>query len=462
MANLLEMFVRGQAGPGTPPLAAGLLGPPEPPRPPNILDGGGRSTPSPAAAPGVGAPAGVTPGGAGQPAASPGAAGADPDPEDLEDMARDLAARRQRSRRQADADVPLWRRGSKPGQKGLGTFARLLSGESIPGLTKSEQDIVKREALLTAGLSMLGANARGTSLGHVIATGALMGRQAATETAGALLDERKRQVKVAKIRQAVDDPSMTELEKWNAVRDVLLKQGDLEGVKVATDVRDELRELEEGEGEAEFQVENGQGFWVNEQTREVRDMAGNVVLELPEGPKDESERLDRINQLADDARRELGPVLETHRLASAALEAPEQDPAAQQTMIMALNKLLDPGSVVRESEFARVAEMGGLTAEAQAYWNRLTKEGQLPPEVEQSIRQEIERLHRANVQELQSVQEHWRRRAVDAGVQPELVFRAVTTGPAGQPGSGPGGGGGESGGGRRAPTLFPEDEEGGN
>lgn len=452
MASLLDMMMQARRGAGRGGMldapssgemlrarAGGLLGPAPERQPPSLFNAGG---PGPAAPAG---PAGPQP---------PQAAGPQAAPQPAPTGAR--------------------RREPLPGEKGQSFLSLLFTGEPVgpdsgdgarllTTLSKRDRDHLLRRGLLTAGLMMLGGNHSGRSFGEVLARGIFAAQQDTAQTAGELLDIRNAQIRLARRAQVFADADLTEVEKWEELRRLSATTGDTEGVNAATDVLDQFRELEAGEAEARFQDIQTPNGTITALVRELPDggvqlrnpITGEVLDERSAPPVDDKERLSRINTLADDARRELSPLVESHRLASSALGAPEQDPAAQQTLIMALNKLLDPGSVVRASEFERVAEMGGLSAQAQEYWNRLTKEGQLPPQVEDSIRREIERLHAATQQEIQSLQQHWTRRATDAGVDPRLVFRSVVSGSLGS------GAGGNGNGGRSAPVLFPEDEEGG-
>ena len=49
------------------------------------------------------------------------------------------------------------------------------------------------------------------------------------------------------------------------------------------------------------------------------------------------------------------------------------DPITQQAFVVLLNKFLDPGSVVREGEFARVLEAQGVFRQAQMLKDRIVK-----------------------------------------------------------------------------------------
>lgn len=431
MPNLLELMVArnnprlagilgGGGGAGASPLAAGVLGPGAAPEPPSLLNGGGVPVPQRTAQ----ARPQVVP--------SPG-----PPPRPVESQ-----------------------REPGPGEKGLSTFARLFVGESIEGLTKREQEGLRRQSMITAGLYMLGADPD-MNLGQALSMGVLLGRQAAQQSAGALLDEKAAQRKAAQYRRVFDnsDSDMTELEKWQEARRIAVKRGELDSVKVFNDVISELRQTEDGEASRKFKVVNGVPVFVDEAKGRVFDISGELIHEAPKAPANEKERLDRINQLADDFRTEASPLMEAQRIGSTATGAPATG-AGDQTLVIALNKLLDPGSVVREGEFERVAKVGGFTAQAQQFANRIVSQGELSGEAREALKAEVGRLLQANAAELQSLGSFYERRSLDAGVDPRLVIRSAVTGSFGGSGNGGGAGGAAGAGSRPAPVLFPEDEGG--
>lgn len=430
--------------------AGGLLGPPSPQRrqPPSLLDA---------------QPSGPGAGGGGLPASEPVQAPGQPQAGPLQSQQPGAPAGQQ----QPDGSR---RREPGPGEQGQSFLSRLFAGDLTTGerqaLTSEDRDRLLRQGLITMGLGMLGSNAPGTPFGEVLARGIFAARQDVQQTAGALLDERNAQVRLARRAQVFENPDLSPLEKWREIRRISATEGDTEAVKVASDIVKRLEDLEAGEAESEIRDVNGQPLqFVEHSDGSVtvkNPFTGEVVRETPAAPEDEGERLSRINSLADDFRTEANGLIEAQRFAENAQGAPATA-AGDQTLVVTLNKLLDPNSVIRQSEFDRVAQIGGFTGQAQQFANRILSEGELGEQARQSIRQEIDRLRRANAQELQSIQEHYRRRAQDADVDPRLVFRSVVSGPMGGQqggGSGVGGSGTGAGGSGGAPTLFPEDEGG--
>ena len=98
---------------------------------------------------------------------------------------------------------------------------------------------------------------------------------------------------------------------------------------------------------------------------------------------------DQTNALADDFFREATTSIDV-AAAVTRFRAAGDNAIGDQTRIIALNKLLDPGSIVREGEFNRVGQAGDLTDRAQFFFNRIGADGRLPSELSTSLDAEIE------------------------------------------------------------------------
>lgn len=81
----------------------------------------------------------------------------------------------------------------------------------------------------------------------------------------------------------------------------------------------------------------------------------------------------QFERLTADLRTELGATRKITDLLSAVPPGQTLDPVSQQSVVILLNKFLDPGSVVREGEFDRVVKMQGLEAQARNLSNRILK-----------------------------------------------------------------------------------------
>jgi hypothetical protein len=81
---------------------------------------------------------------------------------------------------------------------------------------------------------------------------------------------------------------------------------------------------------------------------------------------------------------ELAATQKVKQLAPTALGRPP-NAVEQQSMMILLNKFLDPGSVVREGEFSRVAQAQGFIDRAQNYYNQIAKGQPLGPQLIKDI-----------------------------------------------------------------------------
>jgi hypothetical protein len=98
-----------------------------------------------------------------------------------------------------------------------------------------------------------------------------------------------------------------------------------------------------------------------------------------------------------DLRNELlqNPQYKAFQIASVAKDAMHQasaNGAGDLNLIYNLNKILDPNSVVRESEFANAASTGGLPAVVMSYFKKLDGSGMLPPEVRKQLIAEADKM----------------------------------------------------------------------
>jgi hypothetical protein len=78
------------------------------------------------------------------------------------------------------------------------------------------------------------------------------------------------------------------------------------------------------------------------------------------------------------------------------LAAGPQNGATDQALIMAFNKAMDPGSVVRESEFAQTQNGGGLVSKMDAYVQQLRSGQKLTPEMRENIRNTMTAIRNGN------------------------------------------------------------------
>lgn len=134
-------------------------------------------------------------------------------------------------------------------------LARIFAGNPVEGLSPEQNKKLRQNALLTAGLTML-AQPQGSAL-QALAMGVLSARQSTADTAGKLLDEQTTQARIQR-RAEVLGSGLGDLERYEELRRIATKEGDIEQVKVLNDVIKELRDSDAG-GMEVVQV-NGQTF----------------------------------------------------------------------------------------------------------------------------------------------------------------------------------------------------------
>lgn len=399
MASLLDALIQRQGGrfPSGPEFlnasvrerrAGGLLGPPSGPpggrQPPSILDsgpsggGGGRT----GAGAGVQVPAAAQSGGGGGglPANQPVQAG--------QGQAGQVAPGQQGAQGQPQQQSPVGFRSDEPGpgDDGLGFFGRLFVGD----LTEEERRILNAEdrerlrsnALINAGLAMMGGP-RQISTAQTLARGVLAARQQTRNTAGELVDERKRQRTIARLKNAIEDPSLNELEQWQQVRKILVAQGNVEALRAVNPIVEELSDLNQSELNSELRTENGRTVQFLSQGGQVvaRDPYTGEVLESRPEPA-ETEDTFREEVMIDgephvvlfnaqgEMLRDLGPSTDVESGGGSGA-----DPAVVSAMDRELEKLV---GIYAERDF----EPFGL-AETTASGSGLTR-GMTGPELQQA------------------------------------------------------------------------------
>lgn len=127
----------------------------------------------------------------------------------------------------------------------------------------------------------------------------------------------------------------------------------------------------------------------------------------------------QTNALADDFAREAQVAVDVAAAVTRARSAGD-NAVGDQTRIIALNKLLDPGSIVREGEFNRVGRAGGLEAQAQFFFSQM-KDGRLPQELRRALDTEIASQARAASEALAPTIARFNERATSFGLNPAQV-----------------------------------------
>lgn len=347
-----------------------------------------------------------------------------------------------------------------PGAPGRGFLGRLFAGDKVPGLSEAQNKKIRKESFLIAGLSLLGSDPNAT-LGQALASGVMLGRLQATNTAGELLDERQRQKRLQERYAVLSDTEMTELERLKEVRRRSLAEGDVDAAEATQSMIEHLENLRAGEAERQPVQGTGVQLWhdgegnvydadqnrlsaevlaalqpqpdpvrgpvtqVTGRNALIDPTTGQVIRDLGpagagQGP-DEGEVFQRTNSLADDFRQETGQIQESIALGSAADQAGDNS-AGDLRLIFVFNKLIDPGSRITEGEVRAGKNLGGMNAQARGFYDRMA-EGRLPPAACEELESEIQNMMESRSQQLGEVAQQYRQRAQQFGVNPDFVVR---------------------------------------
>lgn len=132
----------------------------------------------------------------------------------------------------------------------------------------------------------------------------------------------------------------------------------------------------------------------------------------------EKERIDNLFALGDDIVRESGEFI-SQRDSFGRIRASGQDPSAAGDLALIFNymKLLDPNSVVRESEFANAQNTGSVPQRVWATYNRVLSGERLAPDQRQDFLDRAERLFTQASEDQKRRNSRFRSRAEDAGIK---------------------------------------------
>lgn len=91
------------------------------------------------------------------------------------------------------------------------------------------------------------------------------------------------------------------------------------------------------------------------------------------------------------------------------------------SLIFAFMKMVDPGSTVREGEFATAENSGGVTAKVRNLYNKAISGEKLPDDIRLKFRAEAQNLLKAQIARYEPVAAQYRRIATERGLNPNDV-----------------------------------------
>lgn len=157
---------------------------------------------------------------------------------------------------------------------------------------------------------------------------------------------------------------------------------------------------------------------------------GGILYETPEKKFERTSKL-REEYTKTPIVRDFQQVQVAYNQISGALKSPSA--AGDLAAATKFMKLLDPGSVVRESELGMAMAATGVMDKASNYYNLLKTGQKLTPEQRKDFMNVAGTLYKASENVVIPLQSQYRGLAAEAGVNPKSVVVSVPGGPATQP-----------------------------
>jgi hypothetical protein len=358
---------------------------------------------------------------------------------------------------QAQKKMSLWDRVQQFGSPYPDHLAGLVNERDVQG--------ARNQGLLALGASLLESSGPSTTpigLGQAIGRGIQAGQQGyqgsidrLTQGAAARqeLDMNKmkmegfkqEQEKLAQItakRQAVlkafpmpGSGNMEDMEQWIAqTMPHFVEMGDEDTVRSLTEAYKTIAAQKGGQNSKWYEVDKGDYI-------EMRDPKTNKIMEVVKkgiAPRDVAAGLDTRRQMQEqrDAQREgmladdyFGRTKEIAEVAGFASvlnvsgeAALSGDAAAQMSVLYAIMKLNDPGSAVKEGEYAKAEDSAGVPEQLRNAYNKVQQGGSIPPEAIQRFLTQGNRMAGSWQRKLKVYQDHFKKRAVSQKINPDHVI----------------------------------------
>lgn len=297
-------------------------------------------------------------------------------------------------------------------RRGIGPTTALESlfvGQDNPRAPFGVNEQARRGALTRAGLTGFLALGEGGGLLDVIGASGLAGRAAREDITNELIKPIDLETEVVQLENG--KTILVNKQTGQVIADLGGEEADEEGEReLLAPVKVQLPN-----GDIVFGTfDKNRGMFLDTQTGMPLPAARPILEE------EEDKSFSRIDTLSDNFRIEAGNLQDSVRQAEVALRAPS-NAIGHQTLVVAYNKLIDPTSVVRESEFARTASIGGFSAQAQQFANRILSDGRLSPESERQLREEIKRLGGERRSQVNEIAQRFISQAREFNLNPEFV-----------------------------------------
>lgn len=305
----------------------------------------------------------------------------------------------------------------------MNTLGQIFGGPSDPRLSEAQNRQAQQQAMLLAGLQGLLASQSAPGMPapgllQIAAQSILTGQQAG----GAF---RQQALEQAAQQQLAEMVRSTPPEQLPALAQRLVAEGRLDEAKQITDL---IRAMPQpGADRSLMEVRVGdEVHLVNRVTGEtVRTLSPSEAARERAAAEEQARAADeafrRGQQLATSFRTDLSEHQQVANAYGTVLAA-AQDPSAagDLALIFAYMRMLDPGSVVREGEFATAQNAPGVPERVRAQYNRILSGERFTPEARADFLDRARRLAQQRQKQVQPILRRYRERARRAGVDPSL------------------------------------------
>lgn len=324
-------------------------------------------------------------------------------------------------------------------------LTQAATGPSDPRLSAEQNRKAQSQAMINAGLAMMAAPGEGFA---GVAQGLLTGQQMAAGTREQMYATTQQE----RIQQALQDPAL--LARLTPEQQQMLRfLPPMEAMKVIVDALSPKDPILVGDGAIAIDPVTRKPVFENtkdaelssfmkdayhvlgidpatatpEQRASARAVAaemrksGSPTVNINNTPAQRD--FGNINELGSAFQKEIGDHITVANSYGAVISAANDPSAAGDlSMIFAYMKILDPGSVVRESEFATAQNAANVPERIRAAYNRALKDGtRLTPEMRADFIATARRIAQQRQRQLNPILNRYRRRASGVGLDPSLV-----------------------------------------
>lgn len=232
------------------------------------------------------------------------------------------------------------------------------------------------------------------------------------EEMGALAEKKRQREQVQKMAQALPEP----------FRSLVIADPQSYG-NVLIQMMQARQKMAGPQGRDRYIEAGGRIF--DTATQQYMDRPGGAGGMVDLEPK---KKVEVAGQLRDDFRTEAKPFAEAtqfYQRAKAATQGgvDKMTGADDIAIVFSFMKLLDPTSVVRETEYATASNAAGVPEHVRGLWNRLIGGGSLGPEARKQLIDQMERQYSVTQQNLEGLRKHYAQIGSEMGIPNNWLFR---------------------------------------